>query len=222
MRLLYLVLGASACAPLATPRAIISPAPSARTTGNAVLAMPAACESEDSLLCSPAAYYTERTANLAPRGGFEPMIESIVRLKLELAGYMLIDSRTLRLETAERTETTFAIERSGTTSPPGTSAVFANGPTVDSLSPQDRRRAAMALGLSGEISTTLRIRRDGHRVRFDLEIAMRGLPEGTLLWTATCSEIEEEPQATAELVAGCAADGVLAWRAPDAVIGGVL
>ncbi len=193
----------------------------AGTTSNRVLALPAVCEADDDALCWPSTYYGERAANLAPKASFPEMIEPIVRLKLELAGYTLVDARTLRLEGVERTETRTSAERSGSVIPEVTTTEVGEAPTVASLPPADRAAAALSIGLTGELSTMLRPRRDHHRVRFDLEIAMRALPGGEVLWTASCSELEEEPRATAELLAGCAADGVLAWRAPDAVIGGV-
>jgi hypothetical protein len=217
---------ATACAPLPPPRAIVTLGVAGGPPRNAVLAMPTTCEATESILCDPATYDQGTDGAVhRPVNDFGAQIEPIVRLKLELAGYTLVDARTLRLSTVERTETTTASEHHGSPSPEATTTRLGDAPSVASLAPADRTAAAQSLGLAGELSSTLRISRDGPgfgaRIRFELALELRALPEGTVLWTARCGDLEEDPEGTARLVASCAGDGVLAWRAPDAVIGGV-
>lgn len=221
VRLSFLLVLATACAPLPPPRAVVTVGPGATSPRNAVLALPLVCESVDESLCSPAGYYTEGTGFRLPANGFPEAIDPIVRFKLELAGYTIADARTLRLETADRTETTTSNEQRGIPSEEVTSADVSDSPTVANLEPADRAAAAQSLGLSGELSTTLKISRAEHRIKFEIVVELRALPEGTVLWTARCSDLEEDPLASARLVASCAGDAVLAWRAPHAVIGGV-
>ena len=217
---------ATACAPLSPPRAIITVGAAGGPPRNAVLALPTTCETTESILCEPATYY-QGTGGAAhrPVNDFAAQIEPIVRLKLELAGYTLVDARTLRLSTIERTETTIASQRRGGAVSDAATTRLGDAPSVAGLAPADRAAAAQSLGLAGELSSTLRISRDGAglgaRIRFALVLELRALPGGTVLWTARCSDLEEDPEGTARLVANCAGDGVLAWRAPDAVIGGV-
>ncbi len=214
-------LGVSACAPLAAPRATVVIHTSGGPPRNAVLAMPTECVSAETSLCTLATYFQDSVPVTAL--SFEQLIDPIVRLKLELAGYTLADARTLRLETVERTDVTHESESAGDAAPTIADTHVDDGPTVASLSPADRSAAAASLGLTGALSSTLRITRDGTglgaRIRFELILELRPIPDGDPLWTAHCSELEEDPAGTARLLANCTGDGVLAWRAPAAVIG---
>jgi hypothetical protein len=214
-------LGVSACAPLSAPRATVVIHTMGGPPRNAVLAMPTECVSAEPSLCTPATYFQgSMPVTSMP---FDEVIDPIVRLKLELAGYTLADARTLRLETVERTDVTNESEFASHPAPTIATTRVDDGPTVASLSPADRSVAATSLGLTGALSSTLRITRDGRglgaRIRFELVLELHTIPEGDPLWTAHCSELEEDPEGTARLVANCTGDGVLAWRAPAAVIG---
>jgi hypothetical protein len=121
-----------------------------------------------------------------------------------------VDARTLRLATVDRTDTAADGE---------VATVVGDGLTVASLSAADRMVAAKSLGLTGELSSRARIFRDDTRFRIELVLELRAIPDGTLSWTARCSEPMEGLLDAAPFVASCAGNGVLAWRAPDAVIG---
>ena len=169
------------------------------------------CMANESILCDPAIYRTNANTGLILQPA-DALIDPIVRLKLELAGYTLSDASTLRLVTVDRTDTT-EDDWHGTK--------VEQGPTVAGLSPADQGAAAASLGLTGVIRSTLIITKTSNfdPVKFELVVEMFSLPEGAPLWTVRCSEPFEDFEGTSRLLASCAGDGVLAWRAPDAVIG---
>ncbi len=199
-------LAASACAPPSPPRAVITVHGSASGGYTSVVAMPTKCV--------PAAD--------AP-SDLPESIDPILRLKLELAGYMITDARELRLTTVDRTERTTTFDSDGRARSTASSARIGDGLTVASLSPASRAVVSQSLGLTGGMTSTLRITRDGTGagapIRYTLVVKLVALPERTPLWTVRCSERLETPVLTAQLLANCAGDGVLAWRAPDAIIG---
>lgn len=223
VRVLSLVLFAGACGKLAPPRATVTVGADVGRLHDAVLALPTTCESTvDAALCSPRAFYSEDAQKFAPKNSFGDMIEPIVRLKLELAGYMLVDARTLTLDEVGRVDTTTQTERDGVADPEIVESRVGVTRTVAELLPADQDAAAVSLGLAGVLTTALRMTRGPHfQARAELVLSLRALPGGEVLFTARCAELVENPQPTAELIATCAGDGVLAWRAPDAVIGGV-
>lgn len=200
----------SACAPLPPPRAVVAVhAPDEPV--HAVLVTPTACVASEELLCSPEAYQTEANRG-APVQKVDELVDPIVRLKLELAGYTLSDARTLRLATVDRTDV--SLDESKATH-------VDQGPTVADLSPADQAAAAGSLGLAGVLRSTLRVSHPSNFAppTFELVLEMFAIPQGTLLWTVHCSELFENFTETSRLLASCVGDGVLAWRAPDAVIG---
>ncbi len=214
------------CAPLPPPRAIITVTQNDGPPRHAVLAMPTVCTSPEARLCNPSTYYTN-PGDTRPRqfaNDLPSVIEPIVRLKLELAGYTLADARQLQLSTVSRTETTAEAEYDNHPGPGGTSVEVGESYSVADLPEPNRIPVAHSLGFTGELDSTLRVFRDGSGlgapIRFELVLQLRAVPENTVVWTVRCSDVEETPFGTAELVASCAGDGVLAWRAPDAIIGG--
>lgn len=219
MRRFALIVLTGGCAALAPPRAVVAVHVPAGPSHDTLLAMPTTCITvgpthtdlgEDGL-CG---YATSQREGQPARHTIDELVDPTVRLKLELAGYMLADARTLRLETAERID-------EGTDGE--TSTRVDETETVASLSPADRIAAAASIGLSGILDSTLQASYDGDGLgaplRFTLVLALRSVPAGTPLWTTTCSEIVDDPDATLRLLASCVGDGVLAWRAPGAVIG---
>jgi hypothetical protein len=213
--------GCSACASLQPPRAVVSVHTPGAAQPNVVLATPTECASSEPALCEPATYYKSSPSNV-PQDlkSFAEAIDPVMRLKLELAGYTLADARTLRLTTVERTERTNESSIPGRPQPDSTSTTLEAGLTVASLSPADRDAAARALGLGGVLGSTLTITRvSAGEIRFDLAVELRALSDGRPQWTVRCGQAAENPYVIAELMATCIGDGVLAWRAPDAVIG---
>lgn len=221
MRRLLLVVVTGACGVFAPPRATVTVAANPGPLKNAVLALPMTCESVDgNSLCDPRVFYPENMEKFAPQNSFAEMLEPIVRLKLELAGYTLVDARSLALEEVGRTETTSEDGGGGAsikTTERGVSR------TVADLRPDDQVAAAMSLGLAGVLSTSLRITKAAEigNKQMEVIVALRAVPEGSVLFTARCAELYEDARATTALIATCVGDGVLAWRAPDAVIGGL-
>lgn len=187
---------------------------------NAVLVLPTTCVA-DERLCTPASYVRDADGHqrMASAASFPAVIDPLVRLKLELAGFSLADAATLRLETAEREDrstTAGSYEGVPTTS---TSTAIGDAPTILSLPPGELRAAASSIGLHAILSSTLRIHpaEYGHK-RFEVTLELRAIPEDTVLWTVTCAELVEQAEGTAQLLANCVGDGVLAAHAPDALI----
>jgi hypothetical protein len=200
---------ASACAPKPPLRAIVEVgAPDGSHVNPTVLAMPTQCASDDARLCELSYLYSDKS--MAPRLSFDEIIAPLVRVKLELAGYTLVDPRTLRLETAERTDVTHDGE---------TQIQIDETPTVAMLSLPETVAAANSIHLGNILLPTVRASRENYRVVYELILELRGLPDGVLRWTARCREIVDQPAEAANLLANCVGDAVLAWRAPDAAIG---
>ncbi len=203
------------------PRATV--AISHQATGharNAVLVLPTTCDA-DEWLCDPASYVKDADgqARIATAASFPVVIDPLVRLKLELAGFSLADAAMLRLETAQREDrsvTTGSYEGVPSTS---TSTTIADVPTLLSLSPDELRAAASSIGLQAILSSTLSIHPAEYgKKRFEVTLELRALPEDTLLWTVRCAELVEHAEETAQLLANCVGDGVLAAHAPGALI----
>lgn len=199
-------LAAGACAPLPPPQAVVTVYGSSSGGHTSVLAMPTTCVPAE-----------------AKPGDLQQLIDPILRLKLELSGYMITDARELRLKSVDRTDRTTTLDTGGGASPTVSSTRIGTGPTLASLSPARRAALSQSLGLTASMTSTLRVTRDGTGLnaplRYTLVVKLVALPEQTPLWTVRCSEQLDTPVVTAELLANCAGDGVLAWRAPDAVIG---
>jgi hypothetical protein len=186
---------------------------------HAVLVTPTTCVSTDSALCDPQIYRANQPA-LGPLPAIDEVVDPILRLKLELAGYTLSDARTLRLTTVDRTDISENSDARGQTTPTWQGAKVGEGPTVATLSPRDQASAARSLGLTGIMRSTLTIIHPSNfeNPHFELVLEMFALPDGTPLWTVKCNEPFETWSDTSRLLANCVGDGVLAWRAPDAVI----
>jgi hypothetical protein len=209
----------AACAPLPPPRAVVS-VHANEAMHYAVLVTPTRCTASEPELCSAATYRTSSQTALAILQ-VEELVDPIVRLKLELAGYTLSDARTLRLETVGRTDVTVQGDASGQTTPTSSDSHVEQGPTVADLSPADQAAAASSLGLTGVLRSTLNITHESAFAtpNFELVLELFALPDGRPLWTVRCREPFENFEDTSRLLASCVGDGVLAWRAPDAVIG---
>lgn len=206
---------------LRPPRATVAISPGA-TGGarNAVLVLPTTCVA-DEWLCNPATYVKNLDGyqQSGAAASFPAVIDPLVRLKLELAGFTLADAATLRLETAERVDrstTAGSYEGMPTTT---TSTTVGDVPTLLSLAPDELRAAASSIGLQAILSSTLRIHTLSYgRKQFEVTLELRALPEDTVLWTVRCAEMLEQAEGTAQLLANCVGDGVLAAHAPDALI----
>ena len=216
------LVGLAGCA-APTSRAFVNVSRAAETSPlNAVLALPTVCAAQDvdASRCSPASYVKNRDGSPGRPmpATFAAFIDPLLRMKLELAGLTLADAETLRLETAERREETTTNERGRAVTTKET-VQLSEAPTLLDLSPQQQRAAAGSLGLQGIASTTLRIAPGSSgRLSFQLTLELRALDDRSLL-RARCAEAYESPDATATILANCVGDGVLAARAPDALIG---
>lgn len=212
----------AACAPLPPPRAVMRVFAQGDQGRDAVLVTPTrSCTAPQAELCSPETYRTGTTQNTGPMPTLADLIDPIVRLKLELAGYTLTDANTLRLTTVDRTDVTVQDDARGATMPSGQTTHVDDAPTVATLSADDQLTAARSLGLTGVLRSSVQVYHESQfaPVRLELTLEMMAIPERVVLWKVRCSEEVETFESTARLLANCVGDGVLAWRAPDAVIG---
>lgn len=200
----------AACAPLPPLRAVVDVAPTERTDTSTVLAMPTLCSADDDVLCDMSMFYTDKSK--APKLTFDEIVAPVLRLKLELAGYTIVDPQTLRLETAERTDVT---------NDDSTYTKVDDVPTVATLSLADAASAAQSIHLENMLLPTLHVFRDGYSVVYELIAELRAVPGGERRWTVRCHDVVDVPEESVNLVANCVGNGVLAWRAPDAAIGQV-
>jgi len=213
-------LALAACS-LSPPRAVVSVS-SLGAKGpvrNAVLVLPTGCVADGSYLCEPASYVSEADqAKFPVAATFAQVIDPLVRLKLELAGLTLADASTLRLQTAERVDRSDSRASDGHASASSSTSI-GDAPTVLSLPPDELVAAAHSIGLQAILSSTLRVLPAKHgRKVFEVTLELHAIPENALLWTVRCAEPLEQVESTAQLLANCVGDGVLASLAPDALI----
>lgn len=192
-------------------------------TMNAILALPTRCWAEGlpASSCSPQAYVQDHTDTAAPAlpPTFAELIDPLLRMKLELAGYTLADAESMQLRTSERTVRSSTISR-GAAAVHHEETTLSAEPTVASLPEQEQHRVASSIGLSGVASSTLIVSRTGSgRMQFGLNWELRSLPDGALALQVRCTELYEFPEETASVLANCVGDGVLALRAPEAILG---
>jgi hypothetical protein len=150
---------------------------------------------------------------------FAELIDPLLRMKLELAGYTLADAETLQLTTSERTESTTTVRRGSAVTETtkvsrGTTRTLADVPATE------QNAIAHAVGLQGVLAPTLSIRTTSSgRLSFALTLELRRLTDGALALRVRCAELFEFPEETSSVLANCVGDGVLAQRAPDALWG---
>src|SRR5258706_13773348 len=184
------LVAAAACAPLAPPRATVAIHSGGDAMRHAVLVTPTTCVSSEELLCSFDAF-SSNSARQTPIPPVDQLVDPIVRLKLELAGYSLTDASTLRLTTVDRKDVIEQGDAHGATSPIAQSTHVEEGPTVASLSLPDQGVAARSLGLTAALLSKLNVIREGRSygspIRHELVLEMYGLPHRGLLWSTRCS-----------------------------------
>ena len=150
---------------------------------------------------------------------FAAFIDPLLRMKLGLAGLTLADAETMRLETAQRSERTTTNEGRHLAETNKT-VELSEAPTLLALPPQQQRAVASSLGLQGVVATTLLVEAaSSGGLRFELTLELRALANGGQQLRVRCVEAYESPEETATILANCVGDGVLAARAPDALIG---
>ncbi len=202
------------------PRAIVTPG-DAHTSGNAILVTPTTCQTRERGLCDLGQMEANAT-NFAPSPlTLDQYVDPMLRLKLQLAGYTLADATTLKLISAERTDIRTVDgtpERANEMATTNVSVV----PTVASLPPLQRMQIAKELGFAGELRSHLDVVRAGATysapIRIDLTVVLVDPETEKPVWTVTCSDIYEVWAGTLLTLGNCVGDGVLAWRAPEAVI----
>jgi hypothetical protein len=207
---------------LPPPRATVSitPLDEAGPPRNAVLVLPTTCIAAADYLCEPSVYVRDADGQSRFRvaASFPEVIDPLVRLKLELAGFTLADAGTLQLETAERIDR-FETRAAGDWTSASAGTTVGEAPTLLSLPHDELVAAAHSIGLQAVLSSTLRITsaRYGQKI-FEVMLELRSIPEHAMLWTVRCAEPLEGVEHTARLLANCVGDGVLAAKAPDALI----
>lgn len=217
--LVFVVLTACVHAP-PMPHAIVTPG-EVHNPGNAILVTPTTCQSREAGLCDLGRLEAD-AAKVAPSPlTLDQYIDPMLRLKLQLAGYTLADATTLQLVSAERTDTTTVdatVERANEMVTTKVSVV----PTVARLPPIQRLEIAKELGLAGELRSHLDVVRVGSTygspIRIELTVVLIDQRTEHPLWTVSCSDAYEAWAETLLTLGNCVGDGVLAWRAPDAVI----
>jgi len=134
---------------------------------------------------------------------FAELIDPLLRIKLELAGFTLADAEVMRLDSPAAA--------SGPAEAPRTLAV---------LPSDERREVAAALGLEGIVSSELLVRpADAGRMALQLAVELRAFAGDWPVMTVRCEEVFESPQETGTVLANCVGNGVLAAVAPDALLG---
>lgn len=197
----------AACVHAPPPKAKVVVFETAPTGG--VLVTRTICLAADEQLCQAGTYQT--SASAAPSLRFDQYIDPMLHLKLQLAGYALADAADLKLTPVDRTDTTY----DGS----ATSSKLTPSLTVAELAPQDRIETARMLGLVGVLSSELHVVRRPHApVRMELVVELIGLPDRRSQWRVTCNEPFESWAGTLRTLGDCAGNGIVAWRAPDAVI----
>lgn len=184
-------------------------------TSHAVLSMPTACVSTETMLCNPTVYTTESFNTMRSiQTTFASYVDPALRLKLELAGFTLAEAGAMRLVTADRVDVN-GDSRQVETAP---------GPqTVAELPLEDVRGVAASLALTSILAPTLTIvRKSLGEVRGDLVVTLLDVQTMRPRWTVTCSEPLYDVIQTTNRLANCAGNGVLAVLAPDNLIGKAL
>lgn len=187
---------------------------------NAILALPTVCKAQglEASRCTPASYVNDQKAWPMP-ATFAAFIDPLLRMKLELAGLTLADAETMRLETAQRSERTTTNDR-GPVAERTKTVELSEVPTLLALPPREQRAVASSLGLQGVVSTALHIKMGSSgALSFELALELRSLADDQVVLRVRCAERYESPRETATILANCVGDGVLAARAPDALVG---
>lgn len=171
-----------------TPRATVTLG--APASPRAVLVLPTTCE----VACE------QRIAGGELTLGDE--VDTLVRLKLELAGYTLAEASTLRLVTEDPEPS------------PGMPK------TVVELPYDSVVDVATSLGLGGIVTTTVTSELRNYRTYLIVTVELRALPGRDSVWRAACGGFVTggfARELTVQDLANCAGDGVLAVKAPDAL-----
>ena len=129
-------------------------------------------------------------------------VDTLVRLKLELAGYTLAEAATLRLVTDE-----------GNT-PPETPK------TVGELPYDGAVEVATSLGLGGIVTTSVMAETRNYKTYLTVTVELLAVPGQGSVWRAACGGFVTggfARELTVQDLANCAGDGVLAVKAPGAL-----
>lgn len=187
--------------------------------GNAILVVPVVCKTRVPGLCDVGEFDADRAGRPSPVKTLDDYVNPLLRLKLQLAGYALADAKTMKLQPAERTTIETIDDVDGQTRGGAVTRVT-DVPTVVELSDEDRLAVARSLGLAGVLRSEIRVERRSLMSQLDVELRVELVDAQTARprWTVTCHDDYEHWDATLEVLANCVGDGVLVWRAPEAVI----
>jgi hypothetical protein len=222
-RALLVVMGFTAACAEPTPRAMVRIHGPDTGLGHAVLVMPTRCvDSQGDLsLCSPVTY-TDPNLPLGgpPPATFATLIDPILRLKLEFAGYTLAEAAAMTVTTGDRVDTSDTAAHDGAAPITASTAQVTPGVSLADLEDPAIIEVARSLQLSGVITSTLRVdpARYGQK-RFTLTVELRELGAAEPSWSVRCAELFLEIRATSALLGNCAGNGVLAVFSPDNLMG---
>jgi hypothetical protein len=194
------VAGVVGCATPVSHAVVTQPGATGRPP-RTLLVLPTTCSAPNlgAWLCTPASYAPRSTPEASAPKTFAKMIDPLLRLKLELAGFTLADADVMFLET---------------------SAAPADEPaTLATLPPGEQRDVARALGLEGIASAELVVRAADAPVALRLVLRLQAFAGGWPGMDVRCEERYESVRETSTILANCVGDGVLAAVAPDALLG---
>ena len=161
-------------------------------------------------------YPSKATKAVSYWDSFASIIDPLIWVKLELAGFSLAHGSQLLVHSADRLQQT--IQRSERGPKIRTESTQA-AQTIFHLGAADRVAAARSIGLALSLRTTVYITETKASRFIEIHIEMHDLATSARLWTASCDARIEAPRMSASLVANCAANAVLAHYAPAALIG---
>lgn len=193
-----------------------------RASGAAVLVIPTRCVvvDGDAYLCDPSVYRDQNTGPVAGPHAFAPLIDPVLQLKLELAGYTLAAAAAMRVTSGDRVDTHVTETRDNALPTGTTVAAVTPGTALLDLAPPDIVAVAQSLHLAAIVSSTLRISSAKYGGKqLELSVEMQGLDQREPVWAVTCSQLFLDSVATSALLGNCAGNGILAAVAPDNLLG---
>ena len=185
-----LALALAACV-TAPPRAIVRTTPGLRPSGAAVLVLPTRCVvvDDDAYVCDPSVYEKQNGVLPGTPHEFAPLIDPVLQLKLELAGYTLAAAAAMRVTTGDRIDTQVTDIRDHAPGTSSTDVTITPGTPLLDLSPPDLVAVAQSLHLAAIVTSTLRITKAKYGGRqLELSVAMQGLDQREPIWAVTCSQ----------------------------------
>lgn len=213
VRAALIALGVAGCVD-APPRAIVHVSPGTASLGGAMLVMPTRCESAlGEMYCVPTPYAAGLTVGLP--SSYAPLIDPLLRLKLEFSGYTLAEAAVMMVTTRDRIDTRTTTTANDQLPSATTTTAAAPAVTLAELTDPEIVEVARSLHLAGIITSKLRVSSAQYGgTQFSLTVTLRELDRLEPVWSVTCSELFLDNFATSKRLGNCVGNGVLAVYAP--------